>query len=130
MSGMIVKSLTKCIFHQNTTYSVARLYVIQQAKYAVAAPKKGAPSKSGKKFEVETDADVLCTRLCGGNIYKEGEDPVLGKDEDYPEWLWKLKTERTFVPLEELDEEDPLYWRRLRKLAFRNNNKLKGLSKF
>ncbi|WAR00401.1 RM54-like protein [Mya arenaria] len=86
----------------------------------------GAPSKSGKKFEVETDADVLCTRLCGGNIYKEGEDPVLGKDEDYPEWLWKLKTERTFVPLEELDEEDPLYWRRLRKLAFRNNNKLKA----
>jgi large subunit ribosomal protein L54 len=25
------------------------------------------------------------------NILKDGKDPVAMKDEDYPEWLWKLK---------------------------------------
>lgn len=26
----------------------------------------------------------------GCNIYTKGQDPALGKDEDYPDWLWTL----------------------------------------
>ena len=87
-----------------------------------------APAKK-QELEVETDARILCTHLCGGNINKEGEDPVLGPDEDYPDWLWKLRLEKTAIPLEELSEDSHAYWRRLKKLTIRQNNAKKYVKK-
>ncbi|KAL4228102.1 Mitochondrial ribosomal protein L37 [Mactra antiquata] len=108
------------------TYSHLRSWHIQSATYAVKKGGSAAPASKKKKFEVETDAKVLVTRLCGGNIYKEGEDPVIGPDEEYPEWLWNLRTSPQAIPLEELDQDDIRYWRRLRKLTMRQNNILRS----
>jgi len=97
--------------------------------YVSAATGRGGAAKK-KTLDVETDAAVLCTRLCGGNYYKEGEDPVLGKDEDYPDWLWKLHLERGGIPLEELSQDDPRYWKRLKVLTLREKNKVRANNKF
>ena len=79
-------------------------------------------------MEVETDPHKLCNFLCGGNIYKEGTDPPLKPDSEYPEWLWKLDTSRGEVPLEKLDPDTWEYWDRLAKAdqkKFRKLDKLK-----
>ena len=47
---------------------------------------------------------------------REGTDPVLKPDAEYPEWLWNLRIERSAVPLEELKEDSWEYWLRLAKM--------------
>ena len=64
---------------------------------------------------VETDATKLVSHLCGANIYNTGEDPKLKPDSEYPDWLWKLRTERGCPPLEELDPQQPQYWRVIKR---------------
>ncbi|XP_060582954.1 large ribosomal subunit protein mL54-like [Ruditapes philippinarum] len=91
----------------------------QSIRYAA---KKGAAPVKKKELEVVTDARILCTRLCGGNINKEGDDPVIGPDEDYPDWLWTLRIDRKTTPLEELSEDDPAYWKKLKIETIRLNN--------
>lgn len=89
-----------------------------------AAATKGRVAKKSA-IEVVTDAKLLCTRLCGGNYYKEGEDPVLAPDEDYPDWLYKLRTDKRPIPLEQLSKDDPKYWKRLKLLTIRQKNKIR-----
>ena len=61
--------------------------------------------------------------LCRGiNYFKEGSDPPLLPDSEYPEWLWN-----TFQPKQPLDEEfadsdNKAYWKRLRKMKIRQAN--------
>ncbi|KAJ1773161.1 hypothetical protein LPJ74_000900 [Coemansia sp. RSA 1843] len=43
------------------------------------------------------------TVLKGLNIYKEGKDPIALKDEEYPEWLWKIMDG---VPREKASERE------------------------
>lgn len=76
--------------------------------------KIGAPAAK-VRLEVETDPNKLCNFLCGGNIYKEGSDPPLKPDSEYPEWLWSLRLERGEVPLDQLDKDSWEYWLRLRE---------------
>ena len=95
--------------------------------YFIAGGK--APVSKKKQLEVEEDTNKLLTHLVGGNYFKEGEDPVLGDDSEYPDWLWKLKLDRKPVPLEELSEDDPKYWRRLKKLTLQRQLKLKKFKK-
>lgn len=68
-----------------------------------------------KRMIVETDATKLVSHLCGANIYNTGEDPKLKPDSEYPDWLWKLRTERGCPPLEELDPQQPQYWRVIKR---------------
>lgn len=83
-----------------------------------------------KELPVETDAHRLQTHVCGTNIYKEGgEDVMIKPDSEYPSWLWTIRT-GPFPPLEELDPNTKQYWRRLRLLGLRRNNKVKGTKKF
>ena len=72
-----------------------------------------APQK--KHLSVEEDPHKLCNFLVGGNILKEGSDPELKPDSEYPEWLWTLRTEPGTIPLEELDKDTWAYWNRLKK---------------
>ena len=89
-------------------------------------PGKGAaPAPKKKELAVEENTEILCSRLCGGNIYKEGEDPVLKDDSEYPEWLWTLKTDWTPIPLEAYSEDDPRYWQKLKKMNIKRNIALK-----
>eukprot|EP00794_Sanderia_malayensis_P009516 gene9516-10504_t len=59
----------------------------------------------------------------GANILKDGQDPILKPDSDYPDWLWKLQTKP--LPLEEISKDDRLYWRRLSKMKIRRQNSLR-----
>lgn len=126
----IFRSRLLCHNRQNLTYSLKSYLHTQCPIYA--APKATKASKKGaaagvkkKQLEVETDAKILCSRLCGGNIYKDGEDPVLKPDNEYPDWLWNLHTDRKALSLEDLSEGDPKYWRKLKTLTIRQNNKLR-----
>ena len=77
-----------------------------------------------KHLSVETeDTNRLVNYVVGANIYKEGEDPKLKDDSEYPEWLWNLRTDRRPVPLEELDPDTWEYWNRLAKLDRRRKNR-------
>ncbi|XP_035668101.1 39S ribosomal protein L54, mitochondrial-like [Branchiostoma floridae] len=92
---------------------------VQVANYAKAKVPafKGAKDLTNEKPKgpsVETDAAVLTTHCCGANIYKDGTDPLLQPDEEYPDWLWKLN----LGPAKKLDEIEPgtrEYFKRLRK---------------
>lgn len=90
---------------------------------------KMGPIVEKKVLPVETDPVKLVTYCCGSNIYKTGEDVKLKPDSEYPEWLWALRTGPA-VPLEELDPESKTYWRRVKKMAMKRNNKLLSIRKF
>ena len=75
-----------------------------------------------KYLDVETDPERLVNYVVGANIYKEGEDPKLKPDSEYPDWLWELRTERGGIDPEDLDPETEAYWRRVKKLHRRRNN--------
>lgn len=119
----------------------------------MAAKKKKLGGKAGPVMEkkvipAETDTTKLVNYVCGSNIMKTGEDvkvfelfPAnprdfmkrcpfqLKPDSEYPDWLWELPTGGP-RPLEELDSDTKEYWRRLRKMALRRNNKMQKLKSF
>lgn len=90
---------------------------------------KTGPVIEKKILPVETDPEKLVKYACGTNIYKTGEDILLKPDNEYPDWLWSIRLGPP-PPLEELNPESKEYWRRIRKLAMRRNNKLHQLRKF
>ncbi len=67
-----------------------------------------------KRLEPETDPQKLVKFACGANFYKEGSDPEIKPDSEYPDWLWTLWTQREKVPLEELEPDSYAYWRRIK----------------
>lgn len=87
-----------------------------------------APQKK-KLMDVETDTNKLCNFVCGVNYFKEGEDPPILLDSEYPDWLFTLRTNRKAPDLSELSKDDWYYWIRLRKINIRNNNKERKYSK-
>lgn len=78
---------------------------------------------------VETDPKKLVEYAMGVNIYKTGEEVKLKPDSEYPDWLWNLRTGPP-PPLEEMDPNSKQYWRRIRKMGMRRNNKLHSLRQF
>ncbi|XP_071560834.1 large ribosomal subunit protein mL54 isoform X1 [Temnothorax nylanderi] len=96
----------------------------------VKKSKKTLVAIEKKVLPVETDVNRLLTHVCGTNIYKEGgEDVELKPDSEYPSWLWNIRTGPP-PPLEELDPNTKQYWRRLRLLGLRRNNKERTTRKF
>ncbi|KAK4884599.1 hypothetical protein RN001_000870 [Aquatica leii] len=81
-----------------------------------------------KVLPVETDPERLVSYACGTNIFKTGEDVKLLRDDEYPSWLWDVRTGPP-PPLEELDPNSKQYWRRIRKMAIKNNIKLQKAKK-
>lgn len=90
--------------------------------------KKLAGSKKTSKkiiLPVETDPEKLLKYCCGTNLLVEGgQDVELKPDSEYPDWLWKVRLGPP-PPLEEMDPNTKEYWRRVRKLALRRNNRIK-----
>ncbi|KAK1271448.1 hypothetical protein QJS04_geneDACA014075 [Acorus gramineus] len=72
----------------------------------------GAKSKKGAKGGGSAVApkasmlskEVKTTTVVSGNILKDGEDPKLLADSEYPDWLWHLLDKR--LPLSELKRKD------------------------
>lgn len=45
-----------------------------------------------KVIPVETDPHKLVNYVCGTNLLKESENIKLMPDDQYPDWLWTLRT--------------------------------------
>lgn len=122
-------------FYSNPTIVYDKNYSMIDLLIGVSTvPKKKKLGKMGPMIEkkilpVETDPQKLVQFVCGSNINKTGEDIVLKPDSEYPDWLWTLRTGPP-PPLEELDPESKEYWRRIRSLGMKRNNKLSKLKKF
>lgn len=111
-------------------------YTIQTKEYAAIrsgmkkTSRKVLVAVEKKVLPVETDVNRLLTHVCGTNIYKEnGEDIELKSDSEYPSWLWNIRTGPP-PPLEEMDPNTKQYWRRLRLLGLKKNNKERATRKF
>jgi large subunit ribosomal protein L54 len=78
-----------------------------------------------KYLDVETDPEKLVNYVVGANIYKEGEDPKIKPDSEYPDWLWELRTTREVPDPEDLPFDSDEYWKRVRKLNRRRTNLMK-----
>ena len=96
--------------------------------------KKGIaqPTQQRQYLDVERDGAVLTDYLVGGNILREGTDPKLKPDTEYPEWLWSMRTVRGAKPLEEIEPDSEEYWRYMkvkdrlrRKMTMKKNHKYK-----
>lgn len=88
------------------------------------------PTAEKKVLPVEEDVNKLLKYCCGTNLLKEGgEDVELKPDSEYPDWLWSIRTGPP-PKLEELDPNTKQYWRKLRSLGCRRDNKLKKLRKW
>lgn len=62
-------------------------------------------------------------KLCQGiNYFKDGSDPPLLPDSEYPEWLWDVLQPKQPVEEELADVNNKTYWRRLRKIKLRQTN--------
>ena len=72
------------------------------------------------------------THVWGLNIRKGGEDPPVGADEDYPEWVFSLADEMpTLAQLERIppEERTPAQEKRMARLSRRAHIKAKNASK-
>ncbi|XP_055514284.1 39S ribosomal protein L54, mitochondrial [Leucoraja erinacea] len=94
--------------------------------YAKKAAVKGKGKVGVKEAlqgpEVCKDPVILTTHAVGVNIYKQGTDPKLLPDTEYPEWLFSLNL-GTPKNLDELDPESREYLKRLRKEHMWQHNK-------
>ncbi|GLH09704.1 39S ribosomal protein L54, mitochondrial [Gryllus bimaculatus] len=86
-----------------TSVKNAFIYTMQHCAFAKKADtgllalgkkKKGklGPIMEKKVLPVVEDANKLVNYVCGSNILKEGEDIKIKPDNEYPEWLWSIRT--------------------------------------
>uniref|UniRef100_A0A061SFU4 Large ribosomal subunit protein mL54 n=1 Tax=Tetraselmis sp. GSL018 TaxID=582737 RepID=A0A061SFU4_9CHLO len=68
-----------------------------------------APKKGGKKAEDTSSGTATghlsATEVTGCNIFKDGSDPPILPDDQYPSWLWELATPGP--TLNELERKGP-----------------------
>lgn len=96
-----------------------RARVLQASLRFRAAGGKGAGGKAGgksspaksKKVKTETpvgptvDKEIRAKTVLGANIAKDGADPPIKADDQYPDWLFHLLGRP--VPLSELERRNP-----------------------
>ncbi|XP_068176186.1 large ribosomal subunit protein mL54 [Antennarius striatus] len=128
-----IVTLTKCITSNSMTclYRANALNTTQTRGYAAKPAFKSFKGKGKGAVKVELKGPEVCkdpvrltTYAVGVNIFKEGEDPQLKPPEQYPEWLYQLNLGPA-KKLHELDPEDWMYWKRLRKENIWRSNKLR-----
>lgn len=86
------------------------------------------PPNRMEKAYIEPDTEKL-TKFACINYLKDGKDPELKPDSEYPEWLWKVRTE-PLPPVEDMSEEEHgwLYWRELTRNYRLQKSKQKQLA--
>ncbi|OWF44007.1 39S ribosomal protein L54, mitochondrial-like [Mizuhopecten yessoensis] len=102
-----------------------------QNGYMITAAYAKAPVPAIKVklgFEVEKDPHKLVNYLCGGNIYKTGEEIELKPEEEYPDWLWELRIDRKAPDLEQLEYGSYEYWAKAKKLSLKSKNAMQKMS--
>lgn len=123
-----------CVLNQLIKSFIDSFYVNRSYSEGGLGGKSKKKLKLGQTLEkkilpVETDPVKLVNFVCGSNIMKEGQDIAVKPDSEYPAWLWEIHTGPP-KPLEELDPDSKLYWRRVKKAALRRNNLLAKLKRF
>jgi len=92
--------------------------VVQQVRTQVGVGGAGIKAMAGvitgkrrfRMIPVEQDPHKLCNYLCGSNINVDDPEPIkLGKDEDYPDWIWDLNLGKP-IPSHEMDPNTKDYW--------------------
>lgn len=72
------------------------IYLISAGGIASLGKKKKlsklGPMMEKKIVPVETDAQKLVNYVCGSNVLNGGEEMKLKADDEYPDWLWTLRT--------------------------------------
>ncbi|KAG8366797.1 hypothetical protein BUALT_Bualt16G0005100 [Buddleja alternifolia] len=99
-------SLIKSV--RSTTILKEAFQVVGRRTFAAG----GAKAKKGSKGGAAGDApktsslskEVKSTTVFGANILKDGQDPKILPDSEYPDWLFHLLDKRT--PLSELRRKD------------------------
>ena len=77
-----------------------------------------------------SDSVATPTTCPGANYFKEGSDPVLKPDNDYPDWLWTLGGPKKDLKDMSPEVDGKAYYKRLRKQTLRNNNTIRKQKKF
>ncbi|XP_072764973.1 large ribosomal subunit protein mL54 [Anoplolepis gracilipes] len=134
---MNLSTIYRLFPHFSRNSIIPSQYTIQTKNYAkpviqagMKKSKKIITTTEKKLLPVETDVNRLVTYVCGTNLLKEeGEDVKIKPDSEYPSWLWTIRTGPP-PPLEELDPNTKQYWRRLRLLGLKRNNKQRATRKF
>jgi large subunit ribosomal protein L54 len=90
---------------------------ISPEKDAKSSKKK--TSSSPRDDSPQISSEVLSTRCVGANVLKEGEDPLLLSDSEYPKWLWSLLDD---PKSDEFGPEQKRLWRRFNKSQARQRN--------
>ncbi|XP_067871947.1 large ribosomal subunit protein mL54 [Heterodontus francisci] len=121
--GTVRSALLQCgQFHRMAARGYAKKAVVKgKGKMGVKEALQGP--------EVCKDPVILTTHAVGVNIYKQGQDPELQPDTEYPEWLFTLNLGPP-KSLDELDPESWEYWKRIRKQHMWQHNKIRKGKKF
>lgn len=64
----------------------------------------------------------------GANYFKEGEDPPILDDQEYPDWLWEL--DKPKASIKQLEIGSRVYFRKLNKLKIKSDNLMKKQTGF
>ena len=64
----------------------------------------------------------------GANYLKEGEDPPILDDKEYPDWLWEL--DKPKPSLKQLEVGSKAYFRKLNKIKIKSENLMKKQTGF
>ncbi|XP_008805830.1 uncharacterized protein LOC103718685 [Phoenix dactylifera] len=90
--------------HNSITKEAAQVLGIRRFAVAGGKSKKGAKGGGGDAAKAsELSKELKSTMVFGANILKDGADPKIMPDSDYPDWLWHLLDKR--LPLSELRRE-------------------------
>jgi len=85
-----------CLERNSVPISMYFKFIISAGGIASLGKKKKlsklGPVMEKKVIPVETDTQKLVNYVCGSNLLKEGEDVKLKPDDEYPDWLWTLRT--------------------------------------
>ncbi|KAK0590914.1 hypothetical protein LWI29_033154 [Acer saccharum] len=126
-----IRSLRSLIFAKETVRDVGRRSFATGAGKAKKGGKGGAASDAPKASSLTKEAKS--TTVVGANILKDGADPKVLPDSEYPDWLWHLLDKRP--PLSELRRKniETLPYEELRRFVkldnrarIKENNSLKA----
>ncbi|KAK3183737.1 hypothetical protein Dsin_031023 [Dipteronia sinensis] len=126
-----IRSLRSLILSKETVRDVGRRSFATGPGKAKKGGKGGAASDAPKASSLTKEAKS--TTVVGANILKDGADPKVLLDSEYPDWLWRLLDKRP--PLSELRRKniETLPYEELRRFVkldnrarIKENNSLKA----
>ncbi|EDV21091.1 39S ribosomal protein L54, mitochondrial [Trichoplax sp. H2] len=124
--------------HRIRPLPISLLRGINAAQFASKAGKPESKKKSKGKRNFRRDEPAATVDLkmpselkdiCkGANYFKEGEDPTILDDSQYPEWLWDL--DKPKASLSQLETGSRAYFRKLNKIKIKSENLMKKQTGF